>query len=345
MTSRGLLLFAACAVVVGTAENAAAEDALYAVASRGASAVAAGDDGRILYAWPAPHNDMWNPASSTLTDNLRGVATSASDYVAVGHGGRIMRSIDPDGIGTTWVPETGRTSQDLFGVTHAGNRLVAVGDSAVIRYKLSQDEGSWLIAEQEDIPTNKALRGVAGNTTFATAVGDSGTIVWSLSGGLTVWNLATEVAADADLYGVAPGPGAPPGRFWAVGAGGTILRSLPNVQTWDQLVSPTSVDLNAITFSPQLTQGVIGIAVGDGGTILYSNGGENWMEVDSGISEDLYGVAYTGSGPSGGFVAVGDANVILWSALGVVWEGVLVPVEETSWGSIRGSWATPSSKP
>lgn len=327
---RFLMILAALGAAAPAAQG---RDALLAVDSRGTSAVAVGDSGRMLYAWPAPHNESWFSSPPYVTERVHAVTTTATGYVAVGEGGRVMRSIDPEGYGTRWIPEGSRTSRDLYGVAHAGDRLVAVGEGGVVIQKLSQSQGDWLLVDPAGVPTSRTLRGVAGNTTYTVAVGDSGTVLWSRSSNLTTWERVESVPTGLDLRGVGLGPGAAPGRFWAVGEEGVILRSTPNPTTWEAQASPTSTRLSDVVFF-----GNLGVAVGDGGTILYSNGGDLWTAVESGTSENLYGVAYTGSGAGGGFVAVGEANVILWSRFGNVWIDVIVSVETTSWGSIRSRW-------
>ncbi|MBD3161105.1 MAG: hypothetical protein GF346_02925 [Candidatus Eisenbacteria bacterium] len=337
----GVRRILAILVVIGAAAPVAyARDALFAVDSRGTSAVAVGDSGRQLYSWPAPHNEAWYSAPPYVPERFHSVTTTAGGYLAVGSGGRVMRSIDQQGYGTRWIPENSRTSRDLHGVTHAGDRIAAVGEGGVVLYKLSQSEGEWLQADPADVPTERTLRAVAGNPTYAVAVGDSGTVLWSRSSNLMAWEQVASVAATEDFHGIGLGPGAPPGRFWAVGDEGVILRSTPNVQEWDRLDSPTSVRLHDVAFS-----GTYGVAVGEAGTILYSNGGQDWTAVDSGTSADLYGVGYTGSGAGGGFVAVGDANVILWSRFGNVWNDVVVGIEARSWGAIRSRWLSAPDEP
>ncbi len=168
-----------------------------------------------------------------------------------------MRSFDTEGHGSQWIPEASRTPLDLYGVAHAANRLVAVGDSGMVLYKQSQSEGRWIQVEPENRPTRRKLRAVAGNLTGTTtaAVGDSGTILWS--SGLTIWHVVDGVPTEEELRGIALGPGALPGRFWAVGTGGTILRSIPNATEWTELETPIDIDLNGIGFLAALQQGTI----------------------------------------------------------------------------------------
>ena len=341
MRSIRILLWVTC-MVACTAAAAGAADALRGVASRGVSAVTVGDAGRILYTWEAPHNDAWYGADWLLIGDLHAVTTTANGYTAVGVGGLVTRSVDATGYGSQWIAENSGTTDHLFGVTHAGDRLVAVGDSATVIWKRSQSQGEWTLVDSAGVPTRQVLRATAGNNSYTVAVGDSGTVLWTGSFNLGSWTAADVVPTDANLRGVALGPGAVPGRFWAVGEGGVILRSIPNGNEWESLGSPTSADLNAVAFDP----GYIGIAVGDGGVILYSNGGDNWVIAETGeLAADLYGVSYTGSGAGGGFVAVGDDNTILWSQFGLVWQEGVVATEETSWGKIRASWRSGSTSP
>jgi photosystem II stability/assembly factor-like uncharacterized protein len=327
MRNTRLLLLAAilAALCAGRAES---RDALYGIASRGTSAIAVGDSGRVLYSPQAPHVAWFGAGQPSLTP-FRAISIGANDYVAVGNHGQLFRSTDATGIG--WLPRSSRTSLDLFGVHNTSTRIVAVGDSGVITVSTSLTSDNWTLVANR--PTRKALRAVtAGGSIFAVAVGDSGTVIWSLANLASTWSLADAVPTTQNLRGVAVGPGATP-RFWAVGDGGVILRSQPNAQTWEQLTSPVTVRLNAVVF-----EGQIGIAVGDGGTVLYSNGGDIWSVMEAPTAANLYAVARTGSGAGGGFVAVGDENTVLWSVLGLTWELKPVPVKTASWGTVRGAW-------
>jgi photosystem II stability/assembly factor-like uncharacterized protein len=322
----------ACAILVLSAPSGA-RDALFGVASRGTSAVAVGDSGRILYAPEAPHNTVWNAATLNATKPLRAVTVGANDYVAVGDGGSLYRS--GGAVGNSWTPRSSHTPHDLFGVTDLPSALVAVGDSGTVIRSASLEADDWTSIT---VPTSKRLRAVVGGSLRTVAVGDSGTVIWAASTNPGAWFVASAVPTTEDLLGVAEGPGNPNTRFWAVGKSGTLIRSLPNAEQWEALSSTVGVDLHAVTFQPPAY--TIGVAVGDGGTILFSNGGATWTQVDSHTTANLYGVGYTGSGTGGGFVAVGDSNVILWSGDGMTWVDVIVATKSQTWGSIRGSWAS-----
>jgi hypothetical protein len=323
--------------------RADAADALYAVGTRGASAVAVGDLGRILRAYPAPHNTNWISAGHTTNTTLRAVAAGGTDYFAVGDEGKILQSSDPAGQGMSWILQDAGTTLNLTGIAHGSSRMVAVGDSAAIFLSTNLEGGLWQRAAPANIATKKRLKGVAGNQYFVVAVGDSGTVIWSRSSTMLSWAKPSSIPTTHDLRFVASEPlGSTSPRFWAVGAGGAILlsSSTPGV-AWTLQASPVSVDLNAVAIYRLLPDNVlIAVAVGDGGTILRSADTATWTQVDSGTQSNLYGVAYTGSGAGGGFVAVGEGNTILWSPTGLSWSNVLVPVQKTTWGATRAAWRT-----
>jgi hypothetical protein len=323
----------------------AAED-LYAVGTRGSSAIAVGDGGRVLRAYPAPHNLAWNSAGWVSSLPLRAVTAGGTDYFAVGDGGTIVQSTDIAGQGLSWMSVDSGTAINFYGVSHGGARMVAVGDSAAVFLSSSLEGGAWQRVPPREIQATKRLRGVASNVNFVVAVGDSGTIAWTRSTILQVWDKTGHVPTTRDLYGVASEPvGSLTPRFWAVGDGGTILLSPSSpAGTWVSQTAPVAANLRAVAMNRLLPDNVlICVAVGEGGTILRSTDTATWTQVDSGTLRNLYGVAYTGSGSGGGFVAVGEQNTILWSPNGLAWSNVVVPVEKSTWGTIRGAWRNSGS--
>jgi hypothetical protein len=321
-----LLLAVICCTVMATPSSAAHD--YYGVASRGTSAAAVGDSGQIIFSSLGPHTD-WTGSPAIIPYSLFAISTTSGGYTACGELGKIYRNANGDGI--VWMPVSSRIPFALFGVARAGQYLVAVGDSGSITIgDFTQDQSAWNRADT--VQTHVRLRGVAGGSSYTAAVGRAGTVLWSVVLNPTVWKPPSSVPTTEDLYGVALGPNQ---EFWAVGGGGTILRSLPNpALAWTQIASGvTTSTLRAVTFF-----GLIGVAVGDDGTILYSNGGDSWSPVDSPTSETLNGVAYTGSGAGGGFVAVGNSGTVLWSEFGTTWTAGAVPVRKASWGSMRHGW-------
>ncbi len=84
-----------------------------------------GDFGTVLHY----DGDTWTTQTSGTTEHLFDVwGVDASEVYAVGLGGTILHY---DGM--AWSPETSGTDKMLLGVTRAGDRMLAVGDSGVVR--------------------------------------------------------------------------------------------------------------------------------------------------------------------------------------------------------------------
>jgi photosystem II stability/assembly factor-like uncharacterized protein len=82
------------------------------------------------------------------------------------------------------------------------------------------------------------------------------------------------------------------GIGYACGNSGTILKSLDEGITWNQVTIPTSVKLNDIFVFDQN----VAIAVGDGGTIIRTdNGGLNWSVIPSDVTDDLLSISFVDS--------------------------------------------------
>lgn len=128
----------------------------------------------------------------------------------------------------------------------------------------------------------------------------------------------------------------PEGIFVAVGPNSAIYTSTlaPSVagpltnpgnqaMTWTQSVTPAgfSGNLNAVagrasSLNNPSGPGLLVVAVGDGGAILYSDDAINWHQSGVGVTtNNLHDIAYA----SGAFVAVGDSGTILTSGDGVNW--------------------------
>lgn len=89
------------------------------------------------------------------------------------------------------------------------------------------------------------------------------------------------------LYGVAYRDS---GIVVAVGDGGTIIRSIDGGSHWENIISPATDALRAVTF-----HGNTGLAVGISGTVIRSeNSGLNWSLQDRITHRDLFSVSMNG---------------------------------------------------
>jgi photosystem II stability/assembly factor-like uncharacterized protein len=147
------------------------------------------------------------------------VARIASSLVAVGEGGRIVRTTALLG-NTGWAEIPSASSSDLFDVVGTGTYSYAVGAGGTILQGTLL--GTAFGARISGVPTNEDLRDIALMGSDLLAVGDAGTIVRSVDGGLH-WSKLT-VPTEADLHAVAvSGDGS---YAVATGAGGVLLWSV-----------------------------------------------------------------------------------------------------------------------
>ena len=91
---------------------------------------------------------------------------------------------------------------------------------------------------------------------------------------------------------------------WAVGDGGNIFKTYPNMNWWTYVASgPT--DLNAVFFINQNT----GWAVGWGKIIKSTDGGDTWFELQTGVNSKFNDVFFINE--NNGWVTANDNNSLL----------------------------------
>ncbi len=104
------------------------------------------------------------------------------------------------------------------------------------------------------------------------------------------------------------------GVGYAVGDGGTILKSADSGLTWSALTSGTTSTLYDVHFFDDST----GVAVGDGGLILRTtDGGANWQTITSGVRDALRSVSFSGDN---GIIGGGSLDILYSSDAGASWQ-------------------------
>jgi len=139
-------------------------------------------------------NNLSNQYESSFTTSPSPYSSVSGLFMAVGSGGKILRSTDN---GSSWdIATSCQFSTNLYGITFGNNTFVGVGDSGkIVR---STDNGSSFDNETSPIETN--LYGITfGNNTFV-AVGYSGKIVRSTDNGSS-WDNVTSPTSK-NLYGI-----------------------------------------------------------------------------------------------------------------------------------------------
>jgi photosystem II stability/assembly factor-like uncharacterized protein len=343
--------------------SGAGTNALYSVATDGSKLVAVGAAGTIVTSTNGGAN--WSAATSGVTGNLFGVAWSGTQFVAVGAAGTVLSS--PDGAtwtaraaslttqglnSVTWSVTAGKfvavgnsgavlvsgdglswtlanSGVSLYSVTWTGAEFLAVGASGVIR--ASADGSTWAARTSG---TTTALLGVTLGSRLVT-VGSSGTIRQSTDG--TTWSAGTS-GTSSNLNWVAWSGS----QFVAVGAGGLVLNSTDGV-TWSQSSSYFSA-LYAIT-SRAVAGDTVLMASGAGGMLLTSRNGINWTKRSTGVSQNLYAVAATGTNNSF-FVAVGatgtNGTLLTSSDTGATWTARTAPAASDMYAVAGNTNATPT---
>jgi photosystem II stability/assembly factor-like uncharacterized protein len=178
---------------------------------------------------------------------------------------------------------------------------------------------------QELSPVEVTLRGVAASANDgAVVVGDAGTILRRTSAG--TWQAQTS-GVTVDLLAVAS-PHPLSSTMVAVGAGGTILRSIDDGRTWKSIASGTTAELYGVWLAED--EG-LALAVGERVVLRSDNGGFTWS---TGQVPEATGVLRGVAGRDGELVAVGDDTQVLrsddegrtWKRAAVESEGDLLAV-------------------
>ncbi|MEM7384223.1 MAG: hypothetical protein AAF514_04700 [Verrucomicrobiota bacterium] len=153
------------------------------------------------------------------------------------------------------------------------------------------------------------------------AVGEGGTILRSEDA-----NIWAKGVADAQYSGTNLRGAVWDGRqFTVVGSSGTVLLTEDGL-TW---TTPEAVPGTYAHFEKIAWTGTRLIAVGESGIIFHSEDGKAWTQVDSGVTTDLYDVAYAESQGERVF-AVGEGGVILESTDdGLTWQPLESGTEAT----------------
>jgi hypothetical protein len=304
---------AACAVAAGAAAAADLTD----VTHSGSIYIAARDDGSV-------HRSngglIYTVRSTGAATPLRGVAFLTPLFVAVGDGGRIVRSSDG---GLNWTPEVSNTTANLRDVIAHGTSLSAVGDDGTTLRRFGTAT-SW---DTTASATPKTIRGVASNgLNILVAVGDDGLVLRSTDQGLS-WSKQTLTGAP-DLRGVSGGANS--AHFVAVSFDGRIVRSTNFGVDWETVLQSTEEFHDVASDAANRF-----IAVGGGGTIFRSGidaAPGSWLEITTTIANHLFGVYRDATH----FYAVGSGDFVARSTDGTTW--IPTAVEPQSWSSVKSRY-------
>ena len=279
--------------------------------------------------------------------NAQGV--SEGNVTIQASGGGISSNALPLAVlqGYGWVDQSSAapTIQNLRGVHFVTAREGwIVGDLGTILHTIDAGK-TWAL--QASISTGYRLNGVAFvSPKIGVAVGSAGRILRTTNGG-TTWTPLTASTGGSSLNDVVFQD---VDRGWIVGNLGVILRTTNSGATWKRVGSPTTYDLERVSF-PRYTLGGNppadpygqGWAVGDGGRILSSQDfGQTWQLFDSTVTTDrLLGVSRRDKANA---IAVGsDTRMLNTYTRGdsTLWQRLPAPAPLTNFTAVTWSAQSP----
>jgi hypothetical protein len=247
---------------------------LYAVSWNGQQFVTGGGFGVI---YTSPDGTTWTSRTGTSTGLIRGIASTATSYVAVGFG-VLESSLD----GITWTNRAGNSPSNLISVAYGSNGYVAVGNGGVIM--TSPDGVTWTTRTSgttSDFYTVTAVSGVG-----YMAGGFNGLFLVSTDG--ATWTPRNIGAGFDNINSITE---TPQGVMINAGYNGAALFSGDGI-TWVRGALPTDravnsfavgstmivgVGQNGLFLTQPRTQGLIATtptarAIGAGGTTTFNAG-------------------------------------------------------------------------
>lgn len=289
--------------VTWTSKSPDSGSGIAAVTSAGSNIFAITSTGKI-YKSPDSGTSWTTVEAGNSAYNLKDVVFANSAYVAVGQGGRIVKSTD----GLTWTEVTSGTAQDLYQVIYENNTFVAVGYYGALLK--SSDGSTWSAINPgfsqslSNAAYGNGIFVVAGHANNPNEGPNTDTLVTSTDSGLT-WT----PEASGIFYGLSFAHG----NFIAVGHAGLISTSPDGVKWATQFISSMPS-----LYDAAYGNGTFVIVGGDNqGAVYTSSDTLTWTRQNIAEQGNLslvgfFGVAYGNNT----FVAVGTGwNNTAWSGV------------------------------
>jgi hypothetical protein len=209
--------------------------------------------------------------------------------------------------------------KNLNAVTDDGTTFIAVGnvytvttspvtrDAAVL---ISGDGLNWVVTPT-GLTLAKNLNGIASSGVGKfVAVGDSGTMIYTLNSGANWTAVQPKVAQSlrAVTYGN--------GTYVAVGDTGRLVYSYDDGLTWTVATSPAAINLTGVAYGARF------VAVGSSGAAMVSDDAVNWTRIATGFSYSMNAITYG----DGRYFAVANGGKIIITTDGISWSSLTSPV-------------------
>jgi photosystem II stability/assembly factor-like uncharacterized protein len=226
---------------------------------------------------------QWNPAPSPTTQNLNHIISSPA-VLGFGSGGVCITTTNG---GYNWsIIQTG-TTQNLNTAYVTGTVIFTAGDNGTI-IRSSNNGVNWNLVS---FPLTKNIFGITSfiAPNYFLTCGQDGFIYYTNNLG-TNWTLINSNTSN-NLRSIFYSTSLTPNRGFACGDNGTILKMfvsfppVPPTLTSTPLNTGFTNNFNSITI---LSDSTVILAAGSGGIIIKStNGGSNWIQQQSGTTNNL----------------------------------------------------------
>ena len=285
--------------------------------ANGETGIVVGDNGTILVTANAGQN--WSTA--TIDAQLRKVnfasawiASDATKAWVVGDDGAMLKT---ENGGKGWAPIKGIVTDDLRWVrfTKDGVRGQIAGSSTILT---TSDEGdTWKSHSIGPLRTRRAAREVP----IGFNSGQEGRMGWLVGG----WGTVAQFQVDGATWSkLSPDDPTLPhsvvsatisnrgSTIWAVGHGGTMVRTTDRGKTWVRITGGTSAQFRSVT---GVHDEAIGWAVGGDGSLMRTHdAGQSWTPHTTDVRDALTSIAFADQATLGWIV--GTDGTILSSANG-----------------------------
>ncbi len=259
--------------------------------------------------WELPENDLTRPDIRNVNVGASSGGIALPVYQTDFSAGRFfvnanVGTIGPDGVqGANALIRSGGGEGDLW-----------LGDAGYIYRQAGMTASRGPVLTDRNLRT--AVRGSIGGIVIA---GDDGVMIrffFVVENGVGEYRYELlPPVTGADLHWGAFSTGNPGPRI-LVGEGGTILYTVDSqLRDWSTVNSGTTRTLRHVDHYTLAGQGFF-VATGQGGTLLTSTNGLQWIARETGTSVNLVGSAVGGPG----IIVTGEDGTLLGSADGVAWE-------------------------
>jgi photosystem II stability/assembly factor-like uncharacterized protein len=222
---------------------------------------------------------VWNNMTINVSAALWGVSHLGADSIWItGDAGTIRFSSNG---GSSFVSQSAATGVFFFGSSFISSTRGWIAADSGLVYRTTNGGGNW--SRHSTSVTSRLYDVYFADSLFGWAVGQNGVIIHTSTGG-TSWVPQTSNTLSR-LYGV---DFTDRNNGWAVGLDGVVLHTTNGGSDW-QIVNLGALAKYHVDFADSLHGCIVGIG---GDIYITSDGGNSWQAIVSGTGKDFYGVEF-----------------------------------------------------